>query len=175
MPQNIEIKARLADEDSFNDLGHKLAGLPNETLSQEDTFFEIPHGRLKLRVINEIQGELIYYRREDICGPKLSHYQIVNISEPAALKQVLSSAMPVAGVVRKHRMVFHSGQTRIHLDRVETLGTFLELEVVLHTDQSEQEGTRIAQEHLEWLGISPDQLVTGAYLDLLRQINSFYH
>ena len=169
MPQNIEIKARLSDKQSLDNLANKLAGLPQETLSQEDTFFEISHGRLKLRIIDQVHAELIFYQREDVSGPKLSHYQIAKISGPEALKQVLSSALPVTGVVRKHRTVFHSGQTRIHLDWVETLGPFLELEVVLRTDQSEQEGAKIAEEHLERLGIGPHQLVTGAYVDLLRQ------
>jgi predicted adenylyl cyclase CyaB len=169
MPQNIEIKARLAGKQSFDDLVRKLAELPQEALSQEDTFFGIPQGRLKLRVINQIHAELIYYQREDVSGPKLSHYQIAKISGPEAMKQVLSSALPVVGVVRKQRTVFHSGQTRIHLDWVEILGPFLELEVVLRVDQSEQEGAKIAEEHLEWLGISPHQFVTGAYIDLLGQ------
>ena len=169
MPQNIEVKARLSDKQSLDHFAKKLAGLPQEALSQEDTFFEIPRGRLKLRVINQIHAELIFYQREDVSGPKLSHYQIAKISDTEALKQVLSSALPLTGVVRKQRTVFHSGQTRVHLDWVERLGPFLELEVVLHADQSEQEGVRIAQEHLEWLGIEKHQLVTGAYIDLLQK------
>ena len=59
------------------------------------------------------------------------------------------------------------GQTRVHLDEVEGLGTFVELEVVLRPDQSPAEGTLIATGLMKKLGISDDQLVDRAYLDLL--------
>ena len=60
------------------------------------------------------------------------------------------------------------GATRIHLDRVEGLGDFLELEVTLQDGQAEAEGTALAQDLMARLGVHAGQLVSGAYLDLLR-------
>ncbi|XP_041576625.2 uncharacterized protein [Taeniopygia guttata] len=80
---------------------------------------------------------------------------------------VLSQSLGVLGTVRKERLLLLLGQTRLHLDRVEGLGDFLELEVVLRPEQSEQDGQRVAQELLRDLGVADSDLVPGAYLDLL--------
>ena len=61
------------------------------------------------------------------------------------------------------------GRTRVHLDRVDGLGQFLELEVVLENQETSASGTAVAQELMADLGIEPSQLVEGAYIDLLAQ------
>jgi predicted adenylyl cyclase CyaB len=71
------------------------------------------------------------------------------------------------GRVRKYRTLFLVGRTRVHLDRVEDLGHFLELEVMLVDDESPEQGIREASDLMDRLGIQPDQLIEGAYLDLL--------
>jgi len=81
---------------------------------------------------------------------------------------VLSNALGVRGVVRKRRTLFLVGQTRIHLDEVENLGLFVEIEVVLSLQQTVSEGVHIAEEIMEKLGISRDDLVEKAYIDLLN-------
>ena len=73
------------------------------------------------------------------------------------------------GRVRKHRILFLVGRTRIHLDRVEGLGQFLELEVVLEDDEPSEVGMSEAQSLMEKLGIQPSQLIEGAYVDLHAQ------
>ncbi|XP_077196688.1 uncharacterized protein LOC143838755 isoform X2 [Paroedura picta] len=82
---------------------------------------------------------------------------------------VLSQALGVRGVVKKERRVYQVGQTRVHLDRVEGLGDFMELEVVLEEHQSPQEGALVAQQLMAELGIDPEDLLPGAYLDLLGE------
>ena len=88
--------------------------------------------------------------------------------EPESLREALTRACGLLGRVRKERILILAGATRIHLDRVEGLGDFLELEVVLADGQTEAEGTAIAQDLLARLGVQPEQLLRGAYLDLLR-------
>jgi len=77
------------------------------------------------------KGELIYYERADQEGPKHSEYHLARTHDPENLKTVLSMAFGIRGVVVKSRYLFMVGQTRIHLDDVEGLGQFIELEVVL--------------------------------------------
>jgi adenylate cyclase class IV len=138
MPANVEIKARIPSVEALLPLAQALSDDKHlQRIHQDDSFFAVPHGRLKLRVFGDGSGELIHYHRPDATGPKLSDYVLV-------------------------------GPTRIHLDQVEGLGDFLELEVTLKDGQTEAEGTAIAHDLMARLGVQPQQLLEGAYLDLLR-------
>src|SRR5262249_47630430 len=96
-----------------------------------------------------------------------SRYVRATVSDPASLKEVLTLALGLRAVVRKNRTVFLVGQTRIHLDRVEGLGDFIELEVVLEPNESPADGIAIAQELMSKLRIEKEHLVSEAYVDLL--------
>lgn len=168
MPANIEIKARARD---FADLRQRAAALsdsPVEMIPQEDTFFHTTRGRLKLRQLAPDRGQLVYYERPDQDGPKRSTYHIFETGDPSGLKATLSLALGVRGVVRKTRHLYLVGQTRVHLDEVEGLGEFMELEVVLRPEQSDAEGQAIAQDLMTRLGVREDDLLEGAYMDLLE-------
>jgi predicted adenylyl cyclase CyaB len=167
MPANIEIKAAAPDFPALRVRSEKLSGSAGQTIHQDDTFFHTPAGRLKLRTLSASLGELIYYDRPDSAGPKTCHYRISRTDDPDGLRAVLSEALGILGRVRKTRILFLVGQTRVHLDEVEGLGDFLELEVVLREGQSEAEGVAIARDLMERLGVAPENLVEGAYLDLL--------
>ncbi|HET9862648.1 MAG TPA: class IV adenylate cyclase, partial [Steroidobacteraceae bacterium] len=100
-------------------------------------------------------------------GPKESFYLRTPTSSPENLRESLSLAYGQIGRIRKYRTLFLVGRTRVHLDRVEGLGHFLELEVVLVDDESAEQGVREAGELMEKLGIQPEQLIDGAYIDLM--------
>lgn len=169
MARNIEIKARVASLAAVESLAAALSGKEPVAIAQDDTFFACPDGRLKLRAFSDGTGELIFYRRADDTGPKESFYVISPTSSPDTLRDALGLAYGVIGRVRKQRLLFMAGRTRIHLDRVEGLGEFLELEVVLRDGESAEAGMAEARELLASLRITPEQLVPGAYLDLLAQ------
>lgn len=169
MPANVEIKARIPSVQALLPRAQSLADEDEhpQLIHQDDTFFQVPHGRLKLRVFADGAAELIHYHRPDAQGPKLSEYLITAVADPDSLRDVLERACGVIGRVVKHRVLVLVGQTRIHLDQVEGLGDFLELEVVLRPGQTEAEGTQVAQDLLAALGVPPEALISGAYLDLL--------
>ena len=167
MPSNIEIKARVADPARQRTLAERLAQSPPTVLRQEDTFFPCAHGRLKLRQLSESHGELIAYHRADVSGTKQSDYLIYSTTTPATLRATLASALGTGVVVTKTRLLFMVGQTRIHLDEVENLGSFLELEVVLADNQDSGEGHRIAREIMAALEVAETDLIECAYADLL--------
>lgn len=166
MARNIEIKARVSHLTAFQQQAQALSDSPPQVLEQEDVFFRVERGRLKLRKQTPGPHQLVYYERPNESGPKRSFYLLATVQDAAGLEQVLTAALGVRGVVRKRRTLYLVGQTRIHLDEVEGLGTFLELEVVLREDQSEAEGVAIAQALMERLGVQPTDLLEGAYLDL---------
>jgi predicted adenylyl cyclase CyaB len=169
MPSNIEIKARLRDFDEIRRRAEQLSHTPVKEIPQEDTFFNAPRGRLKLRVLAEDNGQLIYYTRPDQEGPKRSDYHISLTPDPENLKRVLELAYGIRGVVKKTRFLYMVGQTRVHLDDVEGLGQFIELEVVMREGQSDADGQTIAEGLMAALGIEKSDLLEGAYMDLIEK------
>ena len=167
MARNIEIKARLTRLEDWLLRAAALADGPHVIISQDDTFFPCPNGRLKLRAFASGDGELIFYQREDCAEPKASHYVLAPVPQVDPIREALTQAYGIIGRVRKLRYLFMAGRTRIHLDRVEDLGDFLELEVVLRPDESNRAGVQEATDLLHKLGISKEDLVERAYIDLL--------
>jgi len=167
MPANIEIKAFVDDLAVVEEKVRAEANEPPEILHQEDVFFSCPVGRLKLRIFESGRGELIWYRRSDEAGPNRSEYTISPTNDPAGLRTTLAHALGETAIVRKSRSVYLIEQTRVHLDQVEGLGTFVELEVVLEEGQSDDDGIRVAEKLMETLGIDRERLVECAYADLL--------
>lgn len=172
MPRNVEIKARLAHVDMQHARAAQLAGAPPQLIQQEDVFFHVPRGRLKLRFLSPTHGQLIFYQRDDHKGPKTSRYELVETDQPHQLKAVLEAAYGIRSIVRKTRHLYQIGRTRIHIDEVESLGDFLELEVLLTDSESPSVGEREARELMQKLGICETQLVKGAYVDLLLARNA---
>jgi predicted adenylyl cyclase CyaB len=169
MARNVEIKARIR---SVEALALRVASIATEgpvEIRQDDTFFRCDAGRLKLRVFADGNGELIFYRRADKQDPKESFYLLAPTSSPDTLRELLTAAYGQVGRVRKHRTLFLVGRTRIHLDRVEGLGDFLELEVVLADGESADVGVDEAHDLMARLDVLPSQLAEGAYVDLLAQ------
>ena len=167
MNSNIEIKARARDFSRQKELAGELTDTPEQLICQEDTFFNVLKGRLKLRMFSPSQGELIYYERDNISGPKQSNYSISKTDDPIKLKKMLSCALGVQGVVCKKRYLSIVGQARIHLDDVEELGYFIELEVVMQPNQTASQCQQIANEIMEKMQIREDDLIDVAYIDLL--------
>jgi adenylate cyclase class IV len=167
MARNVEIKARIVSIGALLPRARALADGDAQTIAQDDTFFRVPHGRLKLREFGDGSAELIHYHRPDAPGARLSDYVRTPVPSPTTLREALARALGTIGRVRKQRLLLMAGATRIHLDRVDGLGEFIELEVVLREDQSEHDGARIAEHLMHELGLGAAPRVAGAYHDLL--------
>ena len=168
MARNVEIKARIDSIEALLPLALDLADGPPEPIAQDDTFFACAIGRLKLRAFADGRGELIAYQRPDATGPKTSDYAITPVADPDSLRATLGRALGFGGRVIKQRTLLRVGRTRVHLDRVEGLGDFMELEVVLRDGESADDGVAVAHDLLRRLRVDASQLVSGAYVDLLR-------
>ena len=169
MARNIEIKAHVVDLAALTARAAAIADEGTVEIRQDDTFFACDRGRLKLRAFSAEEGELIFYRRTDQPGPKQSFYVRTPTASPDSLREVLTLAYGEVGRVRKRRTLFMAGRTRIHLDEVEGLGEFLELEVVLRDDEPQDIGVREAEDLMARLQVQPSQLIDRAYVDLLEQ------
>jgi predicted adenylyl cyclase CyaB len=170
MARNIEIKAHIFDIRGCGEIAAAIAGEgPLEELVQTDTYFNVPVGRLKLREFADESNpsQLIFYARSDQVEPRPSDYHILEVTEPAALKDVLALALGVKAVVKKERAVYLYRNVRIHLDEVAGLGTFIELEAVLDEDHLEEDAALSLMVLMREFSIAEEDLLGGSYCELI--------
>ena len=172
MANNIEIKARVPNFASLMQTVKAIAGKESEQIYQRDTFFNATTGRLKLREFKDGSAVLISYLRENTLEPVSSDYLLYPAHDPELLRDTLSKTLGIRGEVRKTRHLFMTGRTRIHLDVVDSLGHFMELEVVLESGEDPQIGEREATLLMRKLGIEEDDLIKCAYIDLICDYKS---
>jgi predicted adenylyl cyclase CyaB len=169
--RNIEIKARVDDLEHVRRLALDLGATERGVSRDTDVYFAVPRGRLKLRVSDRVPGgTLIAYQRPDQAESRLSDYRLISIPDPDQLLAALAETLGVLVTVSKTRQLLHFGATRIHLDEVNVLGTFVELETVL-TDPPLSEAQ--AEHHFlcDRLGLNESSIVPVSYSDLLMERN----
>lgn len=139
-------------------------------LIQRDTYFNVSVGRLKLREEKGAASHLISYVRADELRERLSRYRIVAIEDADGLKAALSESLGTRAAVSKRRRLFLWRDVRIHLDRVDGLGDFLEFEAVA-PEQSDLADERQKVQHLrEIFAIRSDDLIDRSYSDLMLEV-----
>jgi adenylate cyclase class IV len=129
--RNIELKARCADLEEAKRRALQFGARPEADLNQIDTYFNVPVGRLKIRQIGPGHAELIAYHRDNNAMTRASDYLIAPLADAASMIRVLSMVLGERGQVRKRRQLLLWRNVRIHLDSVEDLGGFIELEAVV--------------------------------------------
>jgi predicted adenylyl cyclase CyaB len=165
--RNIEIKAPAPDPVLLEE---RLLALPAPlrwTRRQRDVFFSVPAGYLKLRIPSEGPGELIAYEREAGSGPRPSDYDITPVADPVGMEQILSRSLGVRGEVSKERRLFLWRHTRIHLDEVEELGAFVELEGVAREIPLAEAKSEVDQV-ITALDLDPATFLDRPYLEMLE-------
>lgn len=169
MHLNIEIKARCADPEHLH---RKLMGAGADYRGEDhqiDTYFRVPDGRLKLRQGN-IENSLIFYRRPDQAGPKASEVALHPVAPDHghSLRSLLDQALGCHIVVDKRRRIYFIDNVKFHLDRVEGLGSFVEIEAIDADGTIGRERLREqCDQYLSYLGIRPEDLLEGSYSDML--------
>jgi homotetrameric cytidine deaminase len=165
---NVELKARDGDPDATAARCLALGAEDRGVRHQRDTYFAGRHGRLKLREQRAAASELIAYRRPDATEPAQSAYVRAPVGEPAALCEALDAALGTVVVVVKRRRLLMWDNVRIHLDDVDELGTFVELEVLVGPSADElARGHELVAQLRRELAIDDRELVSGGYADLL--------
>ncbi len=168
--QNVEQKFRCDDLLTAHAAAVNAGARPAAVLLQRDVYFAVPHGRLKLRTIlseSARRSELIAYERPDASTERVSTYRAVPVEEAEALEAALASALGVRAVVNKRRTLLMDGAVRLHLDEVEELGDFIEIEAVLGSDLNEDEARRRLA---HWRGVfQVVDDVPESYVDLIER------
>ena len=167
MPRNLELKVPFIFTPEARDTLLAIGARPIGVLEQRDTYFIVPHGRLKLRETAGDEATLIAYTRPDHADTRASDYLVVPVLDAALLLAALSRATGLRGIVSKRRDLWLWKNVRVHLDTVEALGTFLEFEAVISDDVDEQESQRRLETLRDALKIDPGSAIAGSYSDLL--------
>ncbi len=168
--RNLEAKFRLEDLDAACATALALGYAPSANFIQHDTFFAVAHGKLKLRE-QPPDAWLIHYARSRESALMLSRYEIVPIAAPGRTRAMLERALGIIAEVHKSRTLLMRDNVRLHLDRVEGLGDFGEIEAVLDdsAESAEQDAAHAAvEELLDALRIEATELIDVSYFELTR-------
>jgi homotetrameric cytidine deaminase len=165
--RNLELKARDADPRRSLERALAIGAEDRGEIAQRDTYFAHARGRLKLREQSPGATELIEYRRSDSTDPGPSEYRIAPVGDPEPLRDALDSALGTLVVVEKRRRLLVWDAVRIHLDEVEGLGSFLELEAVAEPGSDLGPEREKLERLRSELRIEDAALVAGSYSDLL--------
>jgi predicted adenylyl cyclase CyaB len=167
MIQNVEIKARCADPANIRNYILSNGGVFKGTDHQRDTYFNVPHGRLKLRD-GHIENALIHYTRSDQKSPKASSVLLYKPQEGHILLQLLERSLGILAIVDKIREIYFIGNVKFHIDSVKGLGDFMEIEAI-DTDGSFSmpELQQQCSHYLAAFAIREEDLVTGSYSDMI--------
>jgi adenylate cyclase len=188
MAENFEAKFVCDDLQEAERRAQRLGASFAGELVQTDTYFRVPEGRLKVRERRspEPNAELIAYFRDDSPEIRLSRYERTPLPDPQTTLATLASRYGESyAIVRKRRRLYLLETARIHLDRVENLGQFVEIEVVRPEGSSSgsdagespagdtpddwaRSAEAFARRIAEGLSLRPEQVRSGSYADLLE-------
>lgn len=167
----VELKARMKHVKEVKRRLSLLGAQNIGTFRQIDTYFQVSEGRLKIRETEEQEsGELIFYKRPDVSSIKSSHVLLIQVQPQETAKALLSKLFPVSSVVNKTREIYALGETRVHLDKVLKLGTFVELEITTTGETQEiRKSKSLLADLSAKLGIRKKDLEALSYADLLSR------
>jgi adenylate cyclase class 2 len=167
---NIEIKARTSKTAEIRqyllDQGANYKGADWQT----DTYFNTKKGRLKLRQGN-IENNLIFYERNDQAGPKRSDFSLVQVDDPETMKAILAAAAGIKVTVKKTREIFFIENVKFHLDVLDALGSFVEIEA--SNKYAPLTNTQLNSQcvfYMQAFGIKDEDLIDISYSDMLLDL-----
>jgi len=164
---NVEIKARTNKANTIRnfllDNKAEFKGVDEQT----DTYFNVEHGRLKLRQGN-IENNLIFYNRPNQSGPKQSDFDVLKVEDSNLLREMLAKSIGIKVLVHKKREIYFIGNVKFHIDSLEGLGQFVEIEA--SNKEYPVDITQLHQQciyYMKEFGIEEGDLVNLSYSDML--------
>jgi len=167
---NVEIKARCDHIDAVRSILKERKAEFKGIDYQVDTYFKCNKGRLKLREGN-IEYNLIYYNREEIKGPKKSDVTLYHPKRDSNIKEILTGSLGILVVVKKKREIYSTGNVKFHIDEVEKLGSFIEIEAIdINGNIGYDRLLAQCNEYMQLFNIKPSGLISSSYSDMLLNI-----
>jgi len=171
--RSVTLKAKVEDVEGMECALFQLTQSIGHVLREEDVYFSVPVGQMKLRTnqrwSGRDDGQLISYRQTNNCGPNLSESRITHVQGVARLRHTLALSLDELGTINKRRRIYTKNHFRASLDEVEGLGCFVDIDIHSANVESIDEMVEQAQTIQKELGIADEQLVSFSYLDLINQ------
>lgn len=169
--KNFEFKAKIDEIEKYENklltLYPKFQGIDH----QIDTYFNVPHGRLKLREGN-IENSLINYDRENVSGTKESQIILYQHEPNVALKNILIRQLGLKIIVDKKRKIYFIDNVKFHFDIVENLGTFMEVEAIDSKEEfSIEELKQQCDKYFNFFELTQNDIIDKSYSDLIMELN----
>lgn len=170
MAKNVEIKARTSKHDFIRQILNQHQANFIGTDHQIDHYYKVPHGRLKLR-LGTIEKSLIFYDRPNTLEAKVSNYALFKRESLDDLHPVLSQALGELVTVDKLREIYFIQNAKIHLDKIEALGEFVEIEIIDEVEKDDKFSTLLDQcnYYQKAFAIESSDLIDRSYSDLLLE------
>ena len=165
MPTNLELKIKI---ESHQKIREKLAEIDADNIGmlyQKDIYYNVREGLLKLRIENG-KEILIFYRRDEKGSNRWSNFDVLKFEKNGG-EQFFNRIFTIETVVQKRRELFIYDNTRIHLDEVETLGSYLELETLVLKDK--EEAKMRFENIIKILELNTSEQIRKSYRDLLMK------
>ena len=164
---NVEIKARCSEPDRIRAILRKKNADFRGVDQQIDFYFKVSEGRLKLREGN-IENYLIFYKRPNEASPKQAEVYLYHAKPSSGLKEILTKALGLPVIVKKTREIYFIDNVKFHIDDVEKLGSFIEIEAIDTTGEINKDKlTEQCQRYMDILGIGKEDLIDCSYSDML--------
>jgi adenylate cyclase, class 2 len=168
--RNLELKANDLDPMRSLEVCRTLGAEDRGEIWQRDTYFQVASGGLKLREEQPGRPHLIQFQRANEPQQRESRYRIIEVDDGAVLSAALADAIGIRVIVTKHRRLFLWRDVRIHLDRVESLGEFIELEAVAPQDSDLTHEHDLVVELRAAFGITDEHLLAVGYAEQLLRL-----
>ena len=174
MPKNYEIKSFVKSIEYIREVTRRL--VKNKTHKhykefQKDIYYKIDKDRLKLRIINNETGNLIFYDRKEHNKKRVSNYIISETKNFKELDEILKKLFDIFVVVDKEREIFIYDNIRIHLDKVKKLGSFLEIEIIY---DSFKEAKKTMNELIKYFNLEEKDFIKESYSDMLTRKSKYF-
>ncbi len=168
MPLNLELKTRIDSHKKIkiilNDIGAENMG----TLNQKDIYYKVPDVLLKLRTENGNES-LIFYNRDEKSVNRWSDYNVLKFADRIG-ENFLNRIFSVEVTVQKKRELYLYDNTRVHLDTVNSLGKFIELETLVVTSKTDAQ--RRFERIIDLLELHGVEEIRKSYRDLMLETTS---
>jgi adenylate cyclase class IV len=165
MAVNLELKIELNSHARIKEILTEIGANSGGILLQKDIYYHTEKGLLKLR-IEDKTSQLIYYNRDEKGKDRWSDYHILKFDCTDTFKYFDRFMMRTV-VVEKRRELFIYRDTRIHLDMVKSLGSFIELETVVK--KSKGDARKQFDYLVNVLGIDLNSEIKASYRNLIEQ------